>query len=292
MAGEFLVVSGPRLGKRFSLSDGEVCIGRAPNSTIRLEQPGVAWEHCTISLCGERYRLADRRSGTGTYVNGMRTAEHWLAPGDQVAIGDTVFIYSVDSADAAPNTSPQQTLLRACSLLFLFRAVASSENDALRDTFQTQLARLIGDLAPSIGGAVLLGRDVAELHAAAGTPALQAIADRVCREGPVILAESQEVAVPLYVRGSLAGLIAAQFPACEAANLADHCDTLAAVATLGAIALETEREVATLNTEKALLLERLESADHGIVGESPALRKLMQMVSRVAGTDTSVLILG
>jgi transcriptional regulator with GAF, ATPase, and Fis domain len=118
------------------------------------------------------------------------------------------------------------------------------------------------------------------------------VAERVCRDGVLVDPESCVVGVPLHVRGSIAGIIAAQFPSGEAANLTEHCDTLAAVATLGAIALETVREVDVLNTEKALLLEQLDSNHGGIVGESPALRRLMDMVARVAATDTSVLILG
>jgi transcriptional regulator with GAF, ATPase, and Fis domain len=291
MDGELLVVSGPRLSERFSLGKGEVRIGRAPHSTILLEGPGVAWEHCVVSLSGNRYHVSDRRSGTGTYVNGMRATEHWLEPGDQVAVGNTVFVYREESG-ASGVVSPHQNLLRACSLLFLFRAIGSSETQDLRGVLASQLMRLLGDLMPSTGGTVLLGRDATELQSAAATPALAATAERVCRDGPVIDPENREVAVPLYVRGALAGMLTAQFPAAEVANLTEHCDTLAAAATLGAIALETVREVETLNAEKALLLERLDASEPAIVGASPALRKLMQMVSRVAGSDTSVLILG
>jgi Nif-specific regulatory protein len=292
MGGEFLVVNGPRLGERFALGAGEVRIGRDPNSTIRLDEPGVAWEHCVVSLAAGRYRVVDRRSGTGTYVNGMRTAEHHLEPGDQVVIGATVLVYHEDSG-AAVDASPHHALLRACSLLFLFRAIASAASPTLREVLEAQLLRLIGDLAPSSGGALLLGRDAAELRAAAATPALQTLAERVCREGLIADPERGEVGVPLYVRGAIAGLIAAQFPLQEAARLEEHCDTLAAVATLGAIALETVREVETLTTEKALLQERLDGGGSvGVVGQSPALRKLMEMVARVAATDTSVLVLG
>jgi len=291
MDGELLIVNGSRLGERFSLGPHEVRIGRDPHSTIRLDEAGVAWEHCIVSRAGERYRVVDRRSGTGTYVNGMRTAEHTLEAGDQVVVGSTVFVYRED-AGAPVTATPHQTLLRSCSLLFLFRALASAESPALRGILEPQLVRLIGDLAPARGGAVLLGRDAAELRAAACTASLQALAERVCREGVIVDVATGEVGVPLYVRGAIGGLIAANFPPEEVANLTEHCDTLAAIATLGAVALETVREVETLNTEKALLMERLDGAGLGIVGESPALRKLMDMVGRVAGTDTSVLILG
>jgi len=164
---------------------------------------------------------------------------------------------------------------------------------------EAQLVRLIADLTPTIGGAVLLGQDAAELRAAnearePSSPPIAALAGRVCRDGPIADAATGYVAVPLYVRGAIAGMIAAHFPPPESARLEEHADTLAAIATLGAVALEAVREVERLNTEKALLMERLDGAGPhpGIVGASAALQKLMRMAERVAASDVSVLLLG
>ena len=52
------------------------------------------------------------------------------------------------------------------------------------------------------------------------------------------------------------------------------------------------RDVERLRTENNLLRERLEPVETGIVGDSPATRKLLDLVARVAPRDTSVLILG
>ena len=292
MEPEFLVVSGAGLSERIPLNRGTIRIGRAPGSNIRIDESGVASEHCLISGEDGRYRVVDRGSGSGTYVNGFRITEHWLKPGDQVTVGGTVLLYREDSAPGGWAPPAQHTLLKACALLFLFRALAASENETLRGTLETHLVSLISDLVPCRRGSVLLGQDAAELRAAAETPQMAALAERACQRGAVADPAAGDVAVPLYVRGAMAGLIAAHFPPEESARLEEHCDTLAAVATLGAIALETVREVESLHAERALLLERLGASDDGIIGDSPALRKLMQMVARVAASDTSVLILG
>ena len=298
MEGELLAITGPRLCERFPLVAEETHIGRSPHSAIQLDEPGVAWDHCVVLVSADRSRILDSRTGTGTFVNGKRISEHTLEPGDQVSIGETVLLYRQESAVQATTPAPQ-TLLRTCALQFLFRALASSENPAVRGVVESQLLRLIGDLAPAIGGAVLLGHDMAELYAACesrdpASPLISALAERVYREGPIADAATGYVAVPLYVRGAIAGLIAAHFPPPESARLGDHADTLAAIATLGAMALETVRDVERLNTEKALLIERLNASDlaSGIVGASAALQKLMQMVGRVAVSDASVLMLG
>jgi Nif-specific regulatory protein len=295
MQAELIVVSGSLLGARFPLGPGETRIGRAPTADIRLEEANAAWEHCVVRARDGRYHIADRRTGVGTFVNGMRIAEHWLEPGDQVGICETVLVYREDPPELPPD-SPQHTLLRACSLLFLFRAIAMAQNGSHRATLESQLVGLIGDIVPSSGGAVLLGRDADELRSAArelpGTVDLAEIAARACREGAAADPATLVVALALYVRGAIAGVLAAWFPPEEAANLSDHRDTLSAIATLAAIALETVREIERLQAENVLLVERLGVGDGGIVGDSPAIRKLLQMIARVAPQEASVLVLG
>ena len=121
---------------------------------------------------------------------------------------------------------------------------------------------------------------------------LEEIAARVCREGVVVEPTRRMVALILYVHGAIAGALVAWFPAPEAINLSDHRDTLSAISTLAAAALETARDVERLQVENTILMERLGSGDSGIVGQSPAIGKLLQMIARVAPQDTSVLILG
>ena len=295
MQAELIVVSGPLLGARFPLGPGETRIGRAPTADIRLTEAGTAWEHCIVRARDGRYHIVDRGTGVGTFVNGMRIGEHWLKPGDQVDICETVLVYREDPPVLSPD-SQQHALLRACSLLFLFRAIAMAQSGSHRATLESQLIRLIGDIVPSSGGAVLLGRDAEELRSAArelpGPVDLAEIAGRACHEGTVADPAILVVALALYVHGAIVGVLAAWFPPEEAANLSDHRDTLSAVATLAATALETVRELERLQAQNALLLERLGAGDAGIVGESPAIRKLLQLIARVAPRETSVLILG
>ncbi len=294
MPAELIVVGGPLLGACFSLNSAEMRIGRAPGSDIRITEPEVAWEHCVVRHRDGRHYLFDRRSGTGTYVNGMRIREHCFEAGDQVSIGDTVLVYREDIT-AQPN-SPQHTLLRACALQFLFRAMAQSRSAQHRAALEAHLVRLIADIVPASGGAVLLGRDEEELVAAAreraAVPGLESLVASAAREGSVVEQNHRAMAFALYVRDDLVGVLAACFPPAAAASLSEHRETLSAVATLGASALETVRDLELLQTENAALLERLGAGETGIVGESPAIHKLIDMIARLAPQDTSVLILG
>ncbi len=297
MEGELLAITGPRLCERFPLGAEDTSIGRSPTSTIYLDEPGIAWHHCVVQPVGNRYRILDQRSGAGTFLNGKRIVEHQLEPGDQVSIGETVLLYREEPAGQASVTA-RQTLLRTCAMQFLFRALARSENAAVRAVVEEQLMRLIADMAPIIEGSVFLGNEAELRDATSRQPraghAASGLAERVCREGPIADMDLGHVAVPLYVRGRIAGVIAARFSLSESERLSEHADTFAAIATLGAMALETAREVERLTTENELLTDRLNrtSPSTGIVGNSPPMQRLMQKVKRVASSEASVLLLG
>lgn len=162
---------------------------------------------------------------------------------------------------------PQNALLQSCALLFLFRALARAQDEDQRILWENQIVRLIADLVPCTGGAVVLGASNDEIP-------------------------EDCVALPLYIRGDVAGLLAVWFDPAERDNLAAHRDTLAAVATLASAALENVRDLERLRTENILLRGSVDPAETGIAGESPAIQALLQMVARVAPRDTSVLVLG
>ena len=171
--------------------------------------------------------------------------------------------------------SADVTLMRACTILFLFRALASAEDEQHRAQIESQILRLIADLAETPGGGfVLLAKNQAELCALARERGLDVrVIERVCADGAV------DGAAPLYVRGAIEGVIGA--PQAGA--------VLSAVATLASAALENVREIENLQVRNSLLEERVET---GILGDSAVIQRLIQMVDRLAQQETTVLILG
>ena len=205
MDAEFIVVEGPQLGNRYSLGTQEVRVGQAPSAEIKLTGNQVAWEHCVVRPRDGRYQIADRRSGTGVYINGMRAKEHWLEAGDQVSIGETVLVFREDS-QAAPPEPQNQTLLRACGLLFLFRALALAQSPKNRAALAAQCLRLIADIVQMNGGGVMLGTAPDEILAAARDleldAALAELAVRVFQEGIATDPDRRAMAVALTSRGT------------------------------------------------------------------------------------------
>src|SRR5579875_629802 len=103
MGPELVIVNGPQAGTRFSANRGEILVGRAPNSHIVLSEPEVGWRHCQIRVQGGRFMVTDLKTSTGTYVNGMRSAERWLEDRDQIGVGKTILMFR--SAEAAVETA-------------------------------------------------------------------------------------------------------------------------------------------------------------------------------------------
>jgi transcriptional regulator with GAF, ATPase, and Fis domain len=232
-------------------------------------------------------------------VNGIRSAERWLDDRDQIGIGRTVLLFRSGEAvfeepvaPAPADTKP--VLLAACSLVFLFRALASSTGKAQSNLLQDQILYLIHDLLPFREGVLLLGNKVGDLQARyterAGnwkTNFCSAI-ERVCEEGAFEDAATGIAGVPLYLDGVLGGLLLVQT---DHGELDGQLDTLTAIASLASVGFEANQEIETLKAEKALLQEQI-GANTGIVGRSAAIRKLLELVSRVAPRDTTVLITG
>jgi DNA-binding NtrC family response regulator len=171
--------------------------------------------------------------------------------------------------------SADTTLMRACTVLFLFRALAVAEDDEQRATIESQILGLIGDLAGIARpeGFVLLGSAEELRENARGRGLSAELIARVESEGAV------RGAVPLYVRNAIAGVVAAKV----------DDGILSAIATLASAALETAREIEDLQARNALLEEQQPG---GMIGGSAAMRQLRERIERLAPQETTVLILG
>jgi Nif-specific regulatory protein len=303
MSAELIVVNGPMAGTRLPVGHGEILIGRAPNSQLVLTEPEVAWRHCQIRPRGDRFVIVDLRSSAGTYVNGMRSAERWLEDRDQIGIGKTILMYRSGEAGAAAEVLPppiaetKPVLLAACSLVFLFRALAAAAGEGQTSLLEGQILRLVSDLLPVKEGLLVMATSCADLLASYRSCADRYIADfapalaKVCEEGAFEDRDADIVAVPLYISGALHGALAICVQDRERAALTAHLETLTAVASLASVGFEANQEVEALKAENALLQEQI-AVNTGIVGNSPIIRRLLQLIDRVAPRDTTILITG
>jgi transcriptional regulator with GAF, ATPase, and Fis domain len=101
-----LAIAGPLKDSSIPLPDAEVTLGREPTNAVPVVDPSVSRKHCLLRRDEDgRFQLKDLDSRNGTVVNGVPMKEHWLRHGDEIAIGDSVFLFLLEDEDRALPTS-------------------------------------------------------------------------------------------------------------------------------------------------------------------------------------------
>lgn len=97
-----VVRKGALEGVRFPLDStahSPVTIGRAPESTIFLDDVTVSRKHAQVSFAGNQWSITDAGSLNGTYVNRERVDTGVLNDQDEVQVGKYRFIFLSSAAD-------------------------------------------------------------------------------------------------------------------------------------------------------------------------------------------------
>ena len=192
MQPKLAALNGPMRKSKFPLA-GVLSIGRNSTNSICLDDASVSPDHCRISCENERFFLIDMDSDSGTFVNGIPVKQRVLAPGDEIAIGNSLFLFEAEHAltparsavqldeDSAPGAQVEQLrhdellylhpqslaalpqserLARALSTLLKISTVIGSIRDV--ESLEWQLLGMIFDVIPAERGAILLVEDTAE----------------------------------------------------------------------------------------------------------------------------------
>ena len=85
-------------------TSGSVIFGR-DKGDLRVEDPQVSASHCQIQVVEEAYILFDMNSRNGTYVNEEKIRKKILCAEDQVRIGQTRFVFRLESEPKAREIS-------------------------------------------------------------------------------------------------------------------------------------------------------------------------------------------
>ena len=93
--GKLKCISGPCEGETFDLNGKpRLIVGRVAPADILLDDKSVARKHAEIYKVGSCFNVYDLGSPGGTLVNGAPVTELQLSPGDEITIGEYVFLYS------------------------------------------------------------------------------------------------------------------------------------------------------------------------------------------------------
>lgn len=110
MIATLTVTTGPDAGRSCRLeAESVLLVGRGPDCTFRLSDPGVSRLHCRLIADGDGVRIEDADSRYGTLVNRHMVSIQVLHPGDVIALGDTEMRF--DCEEPIAETVPPQLLL-------------------------------------------------------------------------------------------------------------------------------------------------------------------------------------
>jgi hypothetical protein len=96
-----MVIQGIDEGRQFDLAGPILGVGRDATNAVHLHDTEVSRRHAEfrLTLDGGGYRVHDRGSANGLFVNGTAVKDALLRPGDQVHIGQTVLVYTLAPGD-------------------------------------------------------------------------------------------------------------------------------------------------------------------------------------------------
>jgi Nif-specific regulatory protein len=345
---------GPLKGSVFALDASEFSVGRNPSNRLSVSDPSLSRQHCVITPRGGQFEIRDLDSRNGTFVNGVPVHERALADGDEIQIGNSLFLFLSEDQQATPAPSVRleersplsgaTVVLRSeDSRYFQPEKVATVTLPAVRvardlkalvkisttinsvrklDFLERELMACIFDVVPAARGAILLltGEDPDEFSSVfswernagpvepfpvSGTVVRKVLGEKVGvlsadvagdttleDAKSLLLTETRSLlAVPLTVFDRVLGLIYLDTADPRARLDKDHLELMTAVAAVSATALENARHVERLEDENRRLKAEI-NIEHNMVGESAPMRQVYRFVSRVASTESTVLITG
>lgn len=90
--------AGTYAGEALRFDKPLVIIGAGAHCDVRLQEHGVAAEHCGVRDRGDdEYLLSDFNSDGGTWVNGEKISQTRLHEGDVIRVGSSEFVFGIES---------------------------------------------------------------------------------------------------------------------------------------------------------------------------------------------------
>lgn len=102
----FLIVEGVKI---YPLTQPVVNIGRRLDNQLVIDDPRVSRNHAQLRAIKGRFVVFDLNSTGGTFVNGQRTSQTVLYPGDVISLAGVALIFGQDNPPPRPdlkNTTP------------------------------------------------------------------------------------------------------------------------------------------------------------------------------------------
>lgn len=330
--GRLTAIRGPHRGAFYELEEAETVIGRMRTCGIRLHDSAVGKQHAKIVLHGGKVSIIDLNSRSGIYVNNRKITSAELADGDIVRIGNSTFTFSAEPAlrrdtgemvviaslkaeetDKARLEFVKQAESEKGDLAFLYEiAGALLPDTSSEDLLRKFLDHLVRRFRPTGAHIFLVNPNTRqlELHASrsqAEVPPLSTTMVRQSFEKQESLLVQNAYADPRFsdvdsvrlykIRSALCvplgrlGVINLCHTSKQNAFTQRDLKMLSLISALAAPPIEKAFHLETAE-EAVRELTRIVKGQYDIVGKSPAIRQVFEVIGRASKTDSNVLILG
>jgi len=96
----FLIIEGVKV---YPLTTSVINIGRRMDNQLVIDDPRISRNHAQLRAINGRFVLFDLNSTGGTFVNGQRTSQSVLYPGDVISLAGVALIFGQDNPPQRPD---------------------------------------------------------------------------------------------------------------------------------------------------------------------------------------------
>ncbi|MBI3172589.1 MAG: DUF3662 domain-containing protein [Chloroflexi bacterium] len=96
----FLIIEGVKV---YPLTASVINIGRRMDNQLVIDDPRISRNHAQLRAINGRFVLFDLNSTGGTFVNGQRTSQSVLYPGDVISLAGVALIFGQDNPPQRPD---------------------------------------------------------------------------------------------------------------------------------------------------------------------------------------------
>jgi len=108
----FLIVDGVKV---FPLRQNVINIGRRLDNQLVIDDPRISRSHAQLRAIKGRFVIFDLNSTGGTFVNGQRTSQSVMYPGDVISLAGVPLVYGQDNPPPRPDLAETNPLSEASS---------------------------------------------------------------------------------------------------------------------------------------------------------------------------------
>jgi len=321
VAANQVAISDPALSRRHCLivhDGGRVKIQDLQSRNGTLVNGSVITEHSLRH--GDRIGVGDSLLLFLTQDEAPEPAGTIEFEDDNLPMQATVHLRPEDAVYLHPQIAAEEDSVSALSRNLNALLKVSQSVHSIQDPreLQEQVLQSIFEVAPAEDGAILLDRHGEFTSTVArdrqGSEAAvrvsRTIVQQVMKHGVALLLNDVPhqseyggvksliafqirslLCVPLNVMDRVTGCVYLSTRKADVPFTEDHLQMVTALAAIASVALENVNQLDWLRQENRRLITEI-NLDHNMVGDSPAIREVLQVLSRVAPTETTVLIRG